>query len=124
MPDALETQAWAVREQAYCPHSGFAVGAALEAEDGRVFVGCNVENASFGLTVCAERNAVAAAVAAGARQFRRIVIVAGADPPVTPCGACRQVLLEFAPGLVVEGVGPKGRRRWTMTELLPGGFRL
>lgn len=122
MGDALLAAATAAREQAYCPHSGFAVGAALETLDGRVFSGCNVENASYGLTLCAERAAVAAAVAAGARRFRRLVVVAGADPPVSPCGACRQVLAEFGADLVVQGVGPGGTRQWTVRELLPDSF--
>jgi len=124
MADALVAAAWAARAHAWCPYSKFAVGAALEAEDGRVFTGCNVENASLGLTLCAERNAVAAAVAAGVRRFRRLVVVAECDPPVVPCGACRQVLLEFGPDLVVEGLGPGGTRRWTLAQLLPEGFHL
>lgn len=124
MADALAEAAWAARAQAWCPYSRFAVGAALEAEDGRVFTGCNVENASLGLTLCAERNAVAAAVAAGVRRFRRLVVVAECDPPVAPCGACRQVLLEFGTDLVVEGLGPGETRRWTLAQLLPEGFHL
>jgi cytidine deaminase len=123
MTDPLFEAAWKARENAWCPYSGFAVGAALEAQDGRQFVGCNVENASSGLTVCAERAAVSAAVAAGARRFRRIAVVADVEPPVTPCGACRQVLMEFAPDLVVESASRGGRRRWVLRELLPDPFR-
>lgn len=124
MGDPLLVAAKAAQANAWCPYSQFPVGAALEAEDGRVFTGCNVENASFGLTICAERGAVMAAIAAGARRFRRLVIVANADPAVSPCGACRQVLAEFGDGLIVESVGPIGTRRWTLRELLPDGFAL
>jgi cytidine deaminase len=122
MDDALVAAARSARTHAYCPYSRFAVGAALESTDGRIFTGCNVENASYGLTVCAERAAVLAAVAAGVRRFRRLVVVADADPPVSPCGACRQVLMEFGGGLEVEGIGPSGRCRWTLAELLPDPF--
>lgn len=120
--DPLVAAARAVRAQAYAPYSAFAVGAALETDDGRVFVGANVENASFGLTNCAERVAVGAAVAAGARRFRRLVIVADAAPAAAPCGACRQVLAEFGDGLLVESVGPKDARRWVLKDLLPDRF--
>ena len=112
----------AVQRLAYAPYSGYRVGAALEGADGRVFVGCNVENASYGLTICAERAALVAAVAAGVRQFRRIVVVSDSDPPASPCGACRQMLAEFGPALEVEAVGPAKAQRWILSELLPDAF--
>jgi cytidine deaminase len=120
--DPLVESARAVQQRAYAPYSRFRVGCALEADDGRVFVGCNVENASYGLTICAERAAVCAAVAAGARRLRRAVVVTDANPPAAPCGACRQVLSEFGRDLLVEGIGPAGAVRWTMAELLPSAF--
>lgn len=93
--------ATAARDAAFAPYSGFAVGAALECADGRIFSGCNVENLSFGLTCCAERVAIFTAVAAGGRDFRTIAIVADTQVPVSPCGACRQVMAEFNPGMRV-----------------------
>ncbi len=122
MTDRLEAAARAAQAHAYAPYSHFRVGAALEAEDGTVFTGCNVENASYGLTICAERAAVTAAVAQGARRFRRIVVVSDTDPPAAPCGACRQVLAEFGPAMPVEGIGNSTRAAWTMRELLPAAF--
>jgi cytidine deaminase len=87
--------AWESRKQAYAPYSSFAVGAAVESSDGRIFAGCNVENLSFGLTMCAERVAIGSAIAAGGKSLRRIVVVADTQTPVSPCGACRQVMAEF-----------------------------
>lgn len=122
MTDALEAAAWQVRERAYAPYSKFLVGAALMVDDGRIFSGCNVENASYGLTICAERSAVAQAVAAGVRRFTRIVVATDIEPPAAPCGACRQVLREFGPELIVESIGPHSRKQWRIWELLPEAF--
>ena len=107
---------------AYAPYSSFPVGAAVLAEDGRVFPGCNVENSSFGLTVCAERNAVAAAVVAGARPIAVAVVANG--KAVAPCGACRQVLAEFAAAMpVILATSAGGDPQLTSLDaLLPGAF--
>ncbi len=122
--DRLVNTARSVQRNAYAPYSRFAVGAAVLAEDGRVFAGCNVENSSFGLTICAERNAVAAAVAAGARPVA--VAVATTADLFPPCGACRQVLAEFDPTMPVILVGAEGSARdlTTLDALLPKFFRL
>jgi cytidine deaminase len=98
------------------------VGAALESIDGQVFTGCNVENASYGLTICAERAAICAAVGAGARRFRRAVVVSNIDPPAAPCGACRQVLAEFGLDLPIEAVGSQRSISWRLADLLPSAF--
>jgi cytidine deaminase len=120
--EGLKEAAEAARANAWARYSGFHVGAALETEDGRVFSGCNVENASYGLTNCAERVAIGAAVAAGARAFRRIVIVSDAEGPASPCGACRQVMAEFGPMDVIS-LGTNGERaQWTVEQLLPAAF--
>ena len=125
MPKKQDTAALAkvarkVRERAHAPYSHFQVGAALESDNGKVFSGCNVENISYGLTICAERNAVFSAVASGVRSFRRIVIVADSKEPVTPCGACRQVLSEFSEDMEVISVNLEGKVfRAILAELLP-----
>lgn len=107
---------------AWAPYSEFRVGAAIEAADGRVFVGCNVESASYGLTICAERMALGAAVAAGARSLRRVAVTTEVEPPAAPCGACRQLLAEFGLDLEVIAAGPTSERRWTLAALLPDAF--
>jgi cytidine deaminase len=122
MTAELVRRAREVQRHAYCPYSKFRVGAALEAADGRVFVGTNVESASYGLTICAERMAIGAAVADGARSFRRLVVATDVDPPASPCGACRQLLAEFGLDVEVIAVGPKTERRWVLRDLLPDAF--
>ena len=122
LTDSLISAARSVQARAYAPYSQFRVGAALESSDGTVFLGCNVENASYGLTICAERSAVFAAVSAGATRFRRAVVVSDVDPPAAPCGACRQVLAEFGLDLPIDGVGSQGTVRWRLSDLLPAAF--
>lgn len=122
--EPLIAKAKEVAARAYAPASGFAVGAALLASDGRVFVGCNVENSSYGLTSCAERNALCHAVAEGVREFEAIAICTPLEQPGSPCGACRQVLAEFANDLDVILVGSGGAVvETTLAELLPNAFR-
>ena len=121
---ALLERAREARRHAYAPYSRFPVGAALLARDGRVFTGCNVENASYGLANCAERVAVGKAVSEGARDFAAVAVVGPEDDaPCAPCGACRQVLYEFGPAmLLVSPDGEGGERITPMGELLPGAF--
>lgn len=119
----LTERAAAAMERAYAPYSRFRVGAALLASDGSVTEGCNVENAASPAGICAERAAVAAAVARGVRDFTAIVIATEADTPTPPCGMCRQVLMEFAPALIVVSTTRAGASaRWTMSDLLPEAF--
>jgi cytidine deaminase len=122
--DTLLDQARTARERAHVPYSRFPVGAALLTEDGRVFTGCNVENASYGLTVCAERVAVFKAVSEGVHEFRAIAVIGPEDDlPCSPCGACRQVLHEFNPEMrVITPSGSGSSRVWTVNELLPHAF--
>lgn len=124
-PLTLEARALEAQRKAYAPYSKFRVGAALQVS-GQVFEGANVENASYGLAVCAERTAVFAAVLAGAHRLEAVAVCTDASPPSSPCGACRQVLLEFAPdpaAVTVTAVNPQGERRtWTLAELIPDGF--
>jgi cytidine deaminase len=121
----LEARALAAQRRAYAPYSKFRVGAAVQVS-GETFEGANVENASYGLGVCAERIAMFAAVIAGAHRLEAVAVCTDASPPSAPCGACRQVLLEFAPdpsAVTVTAVNPRGERRtWTLAALLPDGF--
>ena len=111
------------RLKAYAPYSNFKVGAALLTKSGRVYTGANVENSTFGLTVCAERVAVFKAVSRGEKEFQKMVVVADKDPPITPCGACRQVLSEFAKDLKIVCANLQGKvERYSLRELLPEAF--
>ncbi|MFM8358536.1 MAG: cytidine deaminase [Verrucomicrobiota bacterium] len=128
--EALRAAALEAAGRAHAPYSRFRVGAALRTADGRVFTGCNVENASYGLTLCAERMTLASAIAAGATDFERMAVECiDARPELglegrMPCGACRQWLLELAPDAEVLVSAPEGPRAFRVRELLPHGFRL
>jgi len=111
-----------VRDRAHAPYSKFAVGAAVLDVDGGVHVGCNVENASYGLCVCAERHAIAAAVSAGVDRFQALAVVTDTDPPASPCGACRQVLVEFGDFPVILANLAGDRVMTSAAELLPNAF--
>ena len=119
--DKLIASAAAVREQAYAPYSNFKVGAALKGKSGRVYAGCNVENAAYGPSMCAERTAIFKAVSEGEREFEAIAIVT--ENGASPCGSCRQVMIEFAPDMAVIIADTQGRARFTtVRDLLPDGF--
>lgn len=124
-PRDLLAAARDVHANAYVPYSSFRVGAALRADDGTIHAGANIENASYGLGRCAEQSAIQAMASSGARAFTELVVVSDADPPASPCGACRQVLFEFSPEATVWMVGPNGSARaTTVRELLPDAFEL
>jgi cytidine deaminase len=121
--NALIAAALAVRENAFAPFSKFKVGAAIEDTDGEVYTGCNVENATYGLTVCAERVAVFKAISEGARQFRRIAVAADTETLTPPCGACRQILWEFCGDIEIVLMNPRGKiETWRLKELFPRPF--
>ena len=121
---SLVAMANEARKKAYAPYSKFKVGAALESLDGRVFLGCNVENASYGATCCAERVALHKAVSEGIKKFRRIAIVANTPKPCPPCGICRQALHEFSPKLEVIMANTRGKILTArLSDLLPLAFR-
>ena len=121
--DALAQAALGVRENAHAPFSKFKVGAALEAADGRIHTGCNVENTTYGLTVCAERVAVFKAISEGARKFKRIAIAADTDTLTPPCGACRQILWEFCGDIELILVNPRGATEtFRLAALFPRPF--
>ena len=108
------------RAKAHAPYSKFAVGAALQSKSGEIYAGCNVENLSFGLTLCAERSAVASAVTNGSREFVAIAVVTDSKEPAAPCGACRQVLAEFNPNLKIISVTVSGQvQEFDLAKLLP-----
>jgi cytidine deaminase len=121
--DPLLDAALQARDHAHAPYSNFRVGAALEQEGGRIHTGCNVENATYGLTVCAERVAVFKALSEGARRFQRIAVAADTEALTPPCGACRQILWEFCGDIEVILVNPAGRTEsFRMRDLFPRPF--
>ena len=124
--ESLITAAQAVVKKAYAPYSKFRVGAALLTAKGEVFVGCNVENASYGMSNCAERTAIFSAVSQGGPgiEITAIAIANDRNAPCAPCGACRQVIYEFGPKATVFFRDAKGWKKLPITELLPEGFRL
>lgn len=121
----LYAKALEARENAYAPFSGFKVGAALLTEDGKIYTGVNIENSSYGATICAERTAFVKAISEGYRDFKALAVTAGSEQEALPCGICRQFMYEFSPGLeVITGTDIEDLNVRTLEELLPGGFRL
>ena len=118
----LKLAAETTRTHAYAPYSGFTVGAAVRTKSGAVFTGCNIENASYGATICAERVAVAAAVAAGERELIGLAIASGAKSPTPPCGVCRQFLTELAPSLPIRSYTGDQQAEYELSALLPNAF--
>ena len=124
MDKELLEAALAARERAYAPYSKFLVGAAVRAESGKIYTGCNIENASYGLTVCAERNALFSAVGAGERNFTALCVVGDTEEPISPCGACRQVMAEFKVPCIILANLKGDVKEYTLEDLLPYGFTL
>jgi cytidine deaminase len=123
MKDLLVDAALRAREHAYAPYSDFQVGAALEDDSGHAFTGCNIENATYGLTLCAERVAVFKAISEGSRKFRRIVVVADTEVLTPPCGACRQILWEFCGDLLLTLANLAGKREdMHLADIFPRPF--
>ncbi len=126
MSNDLDALAVAAQQLAHAPYSKFSVGAAVEMTDGSRHQGANIENASYGLAICAERTAIFRAVLTGSKQLKEVSVCTDVSPPSSPCGACRQVLLEFSPDptkVIVTAINPQGERRsWTLAQLLPDGF--
>jgi cytidine deaminase len=121
--EVLLAAAQKAREYAYAPYSGFSVGAAIQAQSGQLYTGCNIENASFGLTVCAEQVALFKALSEGERQFEAVAIATDAATPTPPCGACRQVLWEFCGDIRVISASSQGKTaEWSLAALLPAAF--
>ncbi len=120
----LVSAASAAAERAYCRYSGYAVGAAIESESGRIFSGSNVENASYGATMCAERSAIFGLISAGERRIKSVCVYAPGEPMAMPCGMCRQVIAEFCTDAPVLVAGPRGVLRRSFALLLPEAFRL
>jgi len=123
--EELVAAARAVQKRGFAPYSRYLVGAAVRGRSGAIYTGCNVENASYGATICAERAAICAMVAAGETRFDEVVVYTEAEPPATPCGICRQVLSEFAaPGAKVLVASPQSLRSFAFQQLLPEQFVL